>query len=146
MELRSNRAGRFRLNLMLVIVLISYLFGVVVHAWADAQRTDNQKPVSHILGSLLYIGYCLILFIIWGELPQTKVIDLIALPALTRAAFFDPLYNRLIGKGWLYEGVPKPKNKSSLIDRIEKWLGLPVWFYRLFYFAAYLIYVIWIYF
>lgn len=129
------------------IVLISYLFGVALHAYIDGWRTVKYgRAFSHWPGTFLYTGYSILLFIIWGELPQTKVIDLIALPVLTRAAFYDPLFNRIIGKSWLYEGVPKPKKKMSLIDRIEKRIGLPVWFYRLFYIAAYLIYVLWIYF
>ena len=124
-----------------ILIPVSYLLAVLIHAKADAVKTKNGKPVNHLLGAFFYTAASLGLFLLFRQTSNATILQLIMLPLLTRAAFFDSLYNKFIGKHWLYEGTKKPKRKESIIDTIERIIGLPVGVYRLIYFAAYGIYL-----
>jgi len=127
------------------IIPISYLILVAIHAYCDKVRTKNDKPVSHGWGSFYYVmaSICLLYAYGYWVYPEHPFFpaELFILPILTRAAFFDPLYNKFIGKHWLFEGVKKSKRLESWFDRLERNIGLPTAVYRLAYLAAYFIYL-----
>jgi hypothetical protein len=125
-----------------IILVFVYLAGVLIHAGADAVRTDRDKPIDHSRGSIMYGTAAIILFIILFIFKTFAWHELIALPLLTRLAFFDPLYNLFIGQNFFYEGVPKRLEDESWWDRQERYLGLPIIVYRLFYLSIYVWYLI----
>jgi len=132
------------------IVIPAVAFAVVLaHALIDRHTTIvKQKPVRHKRGVYYY---CLVWFVLFWPLfyyspeslyPIVTGLPIILFAFLTRLAFFDPLYNKFIKKGFLYEGVEKKKSDRSFFDWAEKKIGWPVWVYRIIYFVAYLGYLI----
>jgi hypothetical protein len=93
----------------------------------------NQKVIEYTIGSIL-AG--LLLKFTGGA----KVIPLILFCVLCRLAYFDLFLNLLRGKRFDYEG--EISKKKSLWDWFENWVGWPVWFYRIIYLAAFVIYTI----
>lgn len=71
---------------------------------------------------------------------SNELLPLIIFPIVNRLAFFDPFLNLMRGNDWLYEGVAS--KKKSWWDYVEYKIGLPIWMYRISYFAMYLIYII----
>ncbi len=94
---------------------------------------SKQKVIEYCLLSLL-AGAALKLFLVDNWLP------LILFPVLTRLAFFDPFLNLFRGKPFEYEG--SISKKKSLWDWIESKLGIPIFVLRIFYLAAFVIYLI----
>ncbi len=125
-----------------IILVFVYLAGVIIHAGADAIRTDRDKAVDHITGSIFYGIGAVTLFVLLIFTSESQWHELIALPLLTRLALFDPLYNLFIGKNFFYEGVPKRLEDESWWDRQERKSGLPIVAYRIFYLAIYVWYLI----
>lgn len=69
-----------------------------------------------------------------------KVIPLILFCILSRLAFFDAFLNVLRHKPILFEG--QIKKKKSFYDWFEQQTGLPIILLRIFYLAAFIIYLI----
>jgi len=124
---------------MMAVVFIIFCFVITnIDAATDNKKRENVK---HLRGALLYAGACLIPFFALNGLFHWW--HFVFMPLLTRAALFDILLNSKMGEGWLYEGdMTKDKSKFSIIDRIEKWTGLSVFFLRIFYLAVYAGYLI----
>lgn len=118
------------------ITPLTYLALVFIHAYYDSKHI---KTIDHKAEAAVYIIICALVGVVF--VGKIKVISIILFPLLTRAAFFDPLFNWLIGNHFLYEGVYKPKNKRSLFDWLELKIGLPVFIYRIVYFIIYLIHI-----
>lgn len=94
----------------------------------SGQKVIEYLTISVLAGLILNIGF------------GCPVAPLIFFCVLSRLAFFDGFLNILRGKSVLYEGEVK-KNKS-LWDYLENKIGLPVWFYRIFYLVAFIAYLI----
>jgi len=125
-----------------IALVLLYLFGVLIHAAADAVRTDRDKVVNHITGSFYYGAGAIILFIVLFIFKAFAWHELIALPLFTRLAWFDSSYNLFIGKNFFYEGVPKRMEDESWWDRQERKTGLPIIVFRVLYLAIYVWYII----
>jgi len=122
-----------------MIIPIVYILLNVIHAvWHSylikQGRTiySNQKTIEYF-GASVIIAVVLILF-------PYPVLPMIIFALLTRMAFFDGLLNLFRGKPYLYEG--EISKKKSIIDWVENKIGLPTWFFRLLYIAAYIGYFI----
>ena len=121
------------------MIPIVYILLNIIHAlWhrylIKRSRTiySNQKTAEYFIASVL-IAVVLILF-------HYPVLPMIIFALLTRMAFFDILLNLFRGKSWLYDG--EISKKKSIVDWIENKIGLPTWFFRLLYIAAYITYLI----
>ena len=131
------------------MIPLAYILLVVAHAWYDSKEIKKGVAVNHKKESIWYGAACFLLIwiFIWAKYhfrinTVWQIVPPVAFPLLTRAAFFDPILNKLIGKSWLYEGVKKPKDKESWFDRLERNIGLPTWVYRILYWTAYVTYLI----
>lgn len=121
------------------LIPIIYLIIIASHAIIDAIKIKRGIIINHNLESAIYIIISILLgavILIFGTSGKA-LLPLILFPIVTRAAFFDALLNSLTGRHWLYEGVPKPKSKESLWDRIERQIGLPTALYRIIYLLVY---------
>jgi len=126
---------------MITLIPSIYLVIIIAHAWYDSYQSKKGIYIKHLRESYIYCLLCLVLFFVLGELTTTKILPLILFPLLTRAAFFDPLYNLFTGNHFLFEGVNKGKKDKSFFDELEARINLPVFVYRFIYFIAYLIYL-----
>lgn len=119
----------------LTYILINFI-QAIWHAFLIGQNKliqSKQKIIEYGVLSLLAGATILIL-------SGGQVVPLIIFCILARLAFFDPFLNVLRGKPISYEG--EIKKKKSLYDWIENKIGLPVWFYRILYLAAFIAYLL----
>lgn len=124
-----------RIDMEFIIPTIFILI-VVAHALIDAYQIEKKGIyINHFKEGCYYALVCVVVsFVLWKL--GNHWLSLAIFPLITRMAFFDGLLNLFRGKKFLYEG------KASLVDRIERAIGLPTWFMRMFYFAAYIVYLI----
>lgn len=119
---------------------ILYLIINIVDAWSD--RNIN---VNHRRGALLYATASAIVSIPLLITQNLSWLDVISLPILTRAAFFSPILNIMRGKSILYTSAKKSKGQGSVIDELERRLGISTFWLRIIYLTAYLAYIIFVY-
>ncbi len=127
---------------MLFIPPIYILLNIIQAWWHSYLIVKKNKTITSSQKTFEYGLICLLTFI--PLLAFEKALPLIILPLVTRAAFYDGLLNLFRGKPFLYEG--QISKKKSVIDWIEDKIGLPIWFFRLFYsltYISYLIYYLW---
>lgn len=119
----------------IVYILLNFLHAVWHYYLIKKNRLikSGQKIIEYSVISIL-AGLILKIWFGWQLIP------LILFCVLCRAAFFDAFLNLLRGKRFDYEG--QISSKKSLWDWFENWVGLPVWFYRIIYLAAFVIYTI----
>ena len=134
---------------MIPLIWFILVIGHAVLDWYKIRRRNIN--INHFRESCWFAFICLVVaLIILGVEGFSETIGsgwraflpLILFPLLTRAAFFDPLLNILLDKGLLYEPRKKPQGNGSWWDQFERWIGLPVWVYRVVYLAGYLVYLI----
>jgi len=121
---------------------LTYILLVLLHAYYDSTEIKKGIIIDHFRESIYYLFAFMLLGVAFKLTLGGEVLPLILFPLLARAAFFDPLLNLFIGKGWLFEGVSKPKSKESWWDRLERQIGLPVWVYRIIYILAFVSYTL----
>ena len=131
-------------NTMLETILSIFVY-IAINV-VDAY-TDRRIAVNHIRGAIVYGVICAV--IAWPLLQWTdaRLLDVILLPLLTRAAIFDPVFYLMKGKyrGIFFEEVKKIGGEKSIIDNLERKLGLSVFWMRVIYFVLYIAYLIFIY-
>ena len=104
---KSTNPKGYKINYM-IAVLFAYLLFVVILAWDNAKRIDQDKKIKHWLNGLAHLSMAGILYFVDWKLS-------VALLCLVRVTF-DISLN-------LFRGFPidyvslKPK---SVIDKIEK--------------------------
>ena len=116
------------------LLIIIYQFLTFADAW-----TDRKGNVNHLRGAILYAtGGALVALLFIHRIPWYHIALCLL---LTRAAFFDVYLNLLRGKPFSYNG-DATNPKRSLIDKLEDWTGLSVFWLRVIYIAAYLTHII----
>ena len=136
MEFNNICSNRIRCNLFLefMIYLIPLSFFIIV---AIDAYTDTYRQVKHKRGLFLYALACVFVSIFFLKFTDVNVLWLIGFSLLTRLAAFDPIYNLLRGKPFIYEGMNEGKKDKSIIDQIEAWTGLSIFWLRIIYIIIY---------
>jgi hypothetical protein len=123
------------------MIPLIYFIIVVAHAYIDSKKIKKGIRIRHKTELYFYALVSFVLFWALAELTAAPIVSLILFPLLTRAAFFDPVLNFLIGKHFLFEGVEKKKSDTSFWDNLEKSIGMPTVVYRIIYFVLYIIHL-----
>lgn len=112
------------------------MVAVVIDTYTDGIDMLNVK---HLRGAVLYIIG--VAFPYSFFVKDVSLHHLIIIPILSRAAFFDPILNLFTGNPFNYNGYKDNQNRS-LIDKIEDWTGLSIFWLRIIYIALYVGYAI----
>jgi hypothetical protein len=122
------------------MIPITYILLNLLHAFWHRYLIRKNRLIQSYQKTIEYTGLSALAGVILKFGFGCPILPLILFAVVTRMALFDLFLNLLRGKPILYEG--QIKSKKSLVDWIEMKIGLPVWFFRILYFAVWIVLLI----
>jgi len=125
---------------MIWLPLTYFLLNLIHAIWHWYLIERRNKLVKSLQKTTEYTLASVIVGMVFKWVFHFKLFPIIMFCLITRAAFFDPILNFFRGKTCAYEG--EIKKEKGFFDWLENKTGLPTWFFRIAYWASYIIYLI----
>jgi hypothetical protein len=103
----------------MITTFILILMAVIFDAAADAERDEENKPLSHVFEALSILSFLMLVFVYPGRTAQDFFVTVFGMYVVQRFMLFDMCYNAVRGIELDYIG------NTSFVDRFWRWTHFP---------------------